>query len=81
MQLTVKTDKLDDWCKPQEGRRHAGKVSLRQFRTWFKNGLRYVQLPNGRILTRYSWIDSYLEQFEVKDDKAKRTADELVEGL
>jgi len=68
------------WCKPQEGRKHGGNVSMRQLRTWFKNGLRYVQLPNGRIFTKYEWIDAYLKQFEVKD-VAKEMADELVEGL
>jgi hypothetical protein len=71
----------DGWCNSQEGRRHGGRVSLRQFRTWFKNGLRYVQLPNGRILTKYEWIDSYLGQFEVKDDTAKEMAAELTEDL
>jgi len=55
------------YCKAQEGRQYAGKVSMRQFRTWFKNGLRYVQLPNGRILTKFEWIDDYLKRFEVTD--------------
>jgi hypothetical protein len=47
----------------------------------FRNGLRHVRLPNGRILTKYDWIDSYLEQFEVRDDKAKLQAAELTESL
>ena len=79
MEITVRTDKTG-WCKPQEGRRYAGNVSMRQFRTWLKNGLRHVQLQNGRILTKYEWIDAYLKQFEVENE-AKKTAKELVDSL
>lgn len=68
------------WAKPSLASKHAG-VSLKAFRTWFGKGLRYVRLPNGRILTKFDWIDSYLEQFEVKDDQAKLQAEELTEGL
>jgi hypothetical protein len=45
-----------------------------------QDGLRHVRLPNGRILTKYEWIDSYLQQFEVKDN-ASKMADDLMEGL
>jgi len=79
VEITIRTDKAG-WCKPSKGRVYGGEVSLRQFRTWLKNGLKHVQLPNGRILTKYEWIDAYLEQFEVKDS-AKEMADELVDGL
>ena len=37
-------------------------------------------LPNGRIFTKFRWIDQYLEGFEVKSE-AKEIADELVEGF
>lgn len=67
------------WCKPSVGAKHAG-ISLKVFRGWFKNGLRHVRLDNGRILTRYEWIDSYLKGFEVKDN-ASKMADDLMEGL
>lgn len=67
------------WLKPSKGPEYAG-VSLKVFRTWFRNGLRYVQLSNGRILTKYEWIDTYLEQFEVKDE-AKRMAEELTQDF
>jgi predicted site-specific integrase-resolvase len=60
--------------------KYAG-VSLKIFRRWLANGLRHSQLANGRILTKYEWIDAYLEKFEVRDDTAKLQADELTEGL
>jgi hypothetical protein len=79
MGITVRpTDR--GWCKPSRGAKYAHQ-SLKGFRTWFRNGLRYVRLENGRILTKYDWIDSYLEQFEVRDDKAKQMASELTEDL
>jgi hypothetical protein len=68
------------WCKPSEGRGYAGNVSRKKFYSMLHNGLRHVRLPNGRILTKFDWIDAYLEQFEVRD-QAKQMADELTEGL
>ena len=68
------------WCKPSGGAKYANQ-SLKQFRTWFRNGLRHVRLPNGRILTKYSWIDEFLQQYEVKSDEAAEIAKELVEDL
>lgn len=55
-----------EWTKPSGGAKYA-EVSVKQFRGWFKKGLRHVRLPNGRILTKYDWIDEFLEQFEVKN--------------
>jgi len=68
------------WCKPSKGAEY-GDTSLKGFRGWLKNGLRHVRLPNGRILTKFSWIDSYLKQFEVRDDSTKEMADEILEGI
>ena len=67
------------WCKPSKGAPYSD-VSLKVFRGFLKNGLRYVKLPNGRILTKYQWIDEYLEQFGVKDE-AKEIAAQLTEDL
>jgi len=61
------------------GARHAG-VSPKVFRGWLGAGLRHSRLENGRILTKYEWIDNYLEQFEVKNE-AKQLAEELVSDL
>jgi hypothetical protein len=48
-----------------------------------RNGLRHVRLPHGRILTKYDWIDAYLEAFEMQstDEKAKNIADQLLEDF
>jgi len=55
-------------------------VSLKQFRNWLRNGLEHSQLPNRRILVKYSAIDRYLEQFRV-NNKVKEIAKQLVEDL
>ena len=56
-------------------------VSVRQFRGWLKNGLRYVQLPNKRILVKFSWIDEFLQKFELKKESvAESIAENLLEG-
>lgn len=68
------------WCKPSKGAEY-GATSLKGFRGWLKNGLRHVRLPNGRILTKYAWIDAYLEQFEVRSEEAAAIAEELVEDF
>ena len=67
------------WLKPQEGAQYSG-VSLKVFRGWIKAGLRHVRLENGRILTKYDWIDEFLEGFET-NNPSQELAEELVEGL
>ena len=67
------------WCKPSTGAKYTS-VSLKQFRGWLRNGLEHSQLPNGRILVKYSAIDRYLEQFEVRNP-SQELAEELTEGL
>lgn len=70
------------WCKPSQGAKYANQ-GLKGFRTWLRNGLRYVRLPSGRILTKFDWIDEYLERFEVEstDQKTKKIADGLLEDF
>jgi hypothetical protein len=70
------TTRRQGWTKPRGGAKYADQ-GLKGFHTWFRNGLRHVRLPNGRILTKYEWIDQYLEQFEVKDD-VDRIVDEIL---
>jgi predicted site-specific integrase-resolvase len=67
------------WLKPKKGAQYAG-VSLKIFRGWMKTGLRHVRLENGRILTKYDWIDEFLESFETKNP-SQELAEELVEGI
>ena len=78
MEITTKR-RIGGWVKPSVGAKYAG-VSLKQFRGWLCNGLKHSQLPNGRILVKYSAIDRYLEQFEIKNE-VKGMAEEMVEGL
>lgn len=78
MKIPAKTNR--GWVKPSMGAKYAG-VSLRIFRRWLANGLRHTRLENDRILTSYHWIDEYLMEREVRHDRAKKMADEIVEGL
>jgi len=73
------SDKKDGWCKPSQGAKHAG-VSVDTFSEWFKDGLRFIRLSSGHRLTKYVWIDEYLEQYEVQDE-AKQIADDLVASM
>lgn len=75
-QLTEKPD----WLTPKEGAGHA-RVSIKVFRSFYKKGnLRYIKLPNNRILIKRQWIDSYLESYEVVD-QIKQIVEELTQAL
>jgi predicted site-specific integrase-resolvase len=67
------------WLKPKKGALYSG-VSSKIFYGWLRNGLRHVRLENGRILTKYDWIDQFLEGFETKD-LPQELVEELVEGM
>ena len=67
------------WLKPKKAAGYAG-VSPKVFYGWMKNGLRHVRLDNGRMLTKYDWIDEFLEGFETKDP-SQELAEQLVEDL
>ena len=56
------------WCKVKQAASYAG-VSERTFRQWLKDGLRFARMETGMILTNYSWIDEFLEQFESKQEQ------------
>ena len=82
MEIKIKDTARSDrgWCKPSVGAKYASQ-SLKGFRTWFGNGLRHVRLPNGRILTRYEWIDNYLEQFEVKGTNHRKLINDILKDF
>ena len=69
------------WCKPSEGAKYAGSVTKKQFYGWLKNGLRHIRLSNGRIFTKFDWIDEYLEKFEVKSTAQKALVDQILEDF
>lgn len=79
MEITFKPTRRG-YCKPSTGAKYADQKSVKTFRSWFRKGLRHVRLPNGRILTKYDWIDQFLEQYEVRNE-VKQLAEELTEGL
>jgi hypothetical protein len=65
------------WLRPSQAAIYCG-VSLKVFRRWLKSGgLRHSVLPSNRILIKISWIDTFLEQFEVKSD-VDRLVDEIL---
>jgi len=68
---------MNGWCKPKRGAAYGGAVSEKTFRSWMKNGLRYTQLPSGTILTRYQWIDEFLEGYEA--ETGPNCVDEIVD--
>ena len=68
------------WGKVKQGSRHAG-VSERTFRPWFKVGLRHIRLPSGTILVKYSWIDDFLQQYEVTENRVDQVVTEVLENL
>ena len=67
------------WIKPSKGKDYAG-VSEKVFRSWLTAGLRHVRLENGRILTKYDWIDEFLEKKEMQSEET-RIAEQLVDSL
>ena len=71
---------MDGWGNVKKGSKHGG-VSERTFRPWLKNGLRHVRLPTGTILIKYSWIDDFLEQYEVTENRVDQVVAEVMEDL
>jgi hypothetical protein len=65
------------WAKKKLAADYAG-VGLRTFHNWLKDGLRYVRLPSGTILTKYSWIDEFLGQYEVDENVIEQVVEELL---
>ena len=71
---------MDGWTKVKGGAPYGG-VGERTFRDWFKNGLRCVRLPSGTILTKYEWIDEFLEQFENTGNKVDAIVDSVMKDF
>lgn len=78
MEVTVRKTRRG-WCKPSQGAKYASHT-LKVFRSWFGQGLRHIRLPNGRILTKYDWIDQFLQQFEAQgaNESAENIAREIL---
>jgi len=65
------------WMKIRSAAAYAD-VSPRTMRRLLKQGLRYSQLPSGRVLIKQSWIDEYLSQFESSQDEVREVVDEVI---
>jgi len=71
---------MDGWGRIKEGAKHSG-VKERTFRGWLKAGLKYSRLPSGTILIRYSWIDEFLEKYQVNENQVDRIVDQAVKEI
>ena len=50
------------WCNTAEAARYVG-VDSRYILAWFKRGLRHVEMSKKMKLTRYDYIDDFLNGF------------------
>ena len=57
---------MEGYCKIKDARQYAGGVSEKTLRAWIKMGLP-CSMPGGIILIKYSDIDAFLEQYQVRD--------------
>lgn len=67
---------MTGWTKPKGGAVYAS-VSERTFRSWLKKGLRHIRMNTGTILIKYSWIDQFLESFEVQENEISSIVSEI----
>ena len=72
--------KVSGWAKIKGGAQYAN-VSERTFRDWLKQDLKYSKLPTGHIVTKYEWIDKFLEGFTVNENELDRLVAETIKGL
>ena len=68
---------MKGWIKIKGAAAYSG-VSVRTAEGWLKQGLRFIQLPTGLRLTKYEWIDEFLERYS--QDPANQI-DEMVEQV
>jgi len=68
------------WLKIKPGAQHGG-VSPRTFEAWLKSGLRYIVLPSGLRLTKASWIDDFLQQYEATENRIDQVVADVLKDL
>jgi len=68
---------MNGWVKIKPASRYAS-VSERTLRSWLKAGLRHSRLPTGTVLIQYSWIDEFLNKFEVEGGKGEEDVNRIV---
>jgi hypothetical protein len=57
--------------------RYCGR-SERTFRNWLTEGLVHSRLPSGRILVKFTDIDSYLKKFEISENAVDAAVDAML---
>lgn len=68
---------MDGWGRIKDGAKYSA-VKERTFRDWLKAGLKHSRLPSGTILIRYSWIDEWLEKYQVNENQVQKIVDEVI---
>jgi hypothetical protein len=71
---------MDGWGKIKKSAEYAD-VSGRTFRKWLKAGLRHTRLPSGTILLKFSWVDQFLQQFEVTEDNSEDLVNKILREI
>jgi predicted site-specific integrase-resolvase len=71
---------MKGWTKIKNAAAYAG-VSERTVRNWMKRGLRYSRLESGAVFFSFSWIDEYLEKFEVNENIAETIVNEALREM
>lgn len=71
---------MDGWGPIKLGAKYAG-VGERIFRGWPKLGLKHVRLPSGKILVKFSDIDSFLEKYQVNEDQIEKIVGDTMKEL
>lgn len=71
---------MNGWCKIKRAADYAG-VSERTFENWLKQGLKYIRMPSGLRLIKYSSIDEFLETYTDSENHVDTVVDEIMSGL
>ena len=71
---------MQGWLKIKQACKYCN-MSERTLRSWLKSGLKHTRLPSGTILIKTTWIDEYLESYEVQENKVDEMVDELMRGV
>lgn len=55
-------------------------IQERTLRKWFQQGLRYSKI-RGSVFIKLDWLDSFLEGYEVTNNKVSNDVDRITEEL
>lgn len=78
--MSVNMQKVSGWANVKAAAQYAN-VSERTFRDWLRQDLKYSKLPSGHILTKYEWIDQFLEGYEINVNELDKLVADTIKGL